>query len=450
MSKSNQMLLKLICLRANPVFFIHVILLVFSTFPFASIAQKPQWAKAMGGPLTDNGRAIAVDNFGSVYTTGFFYDTSDFDPGPAVFNLIATSNLAEMFISKLDSAGNFQWACSFGSGDGYSIELDAFGNVYATGIFVDTADFDPGPGVFNLISQGLTDIFILKLDSGGNFLWAKAFGGSGIDVGIALSFDNNQAPVITGTFQYNVDFDPGIGVHFENSTSAYYATFIFKLDDNGNFMWVKTVKDGSHSCNAKVQSMSIDIAGNIYLVGSFEDSVDFDPGSGIYSLTCVGWQNETFIAKYDPNGNIQWAKQIEVNYQGGGDKTYLALDTNSDVYITGSFQQTVDFDPGIGVFNLTGPSTAMTIYILKLNSNGQFAWANQLANPSSSISYWSAAIELGSDNNIYITGRKWSISSIILAKLDTLGNQIWFRYFAGGTGRCMTIDESYIYIYPVT
>ena len=134
-------------------------------------------------PRSDRGWAsrcwrgrISVDAAGNVYTTGFFSRTVDFDPGAETANL-TSAGAADIFVSKLDNAGNFVWARNMGgtSGDfdvGLGVIVDAAGNVYTTGYFNGTADFDPGAGTANLTSAGGADIFISKLDNAGNFVWA--------------------------------------------------------------------------------------------------------------------------------------------------------------------------------------------------------------------------------------------------------------------------------------
>src|SRR5438552_2041239 len=97
----------------------------------------------LGGPGDDQGTAIAVDAAGNVYATGGFSGTVDFDPGPGVFNLTSAGGY-DAFVSKLDGAGNFVWARALGSStdDGNGIAVDGAGNVYTTGAFQGTADFD--------------------------------------------------------------------------------------------------------------------------------------------------------------------------------------------------------------------------------------------------------------------------------------------------------------------
>src|SRR5207245_7660598 len=123
---------------------------------------------------------IAADSAGNVYTTGFFSGTADFDPGPGTFNVISAGG-QDIFVSKLDTDGNFIWAKALGGNAqdiGFGIAVDGVGNVMTTGFFFGTADFDPGPGTFNLTSSGLFDTFVSKLYSSGNFVWPSDLGGT--------------------------------------------------------------------------------------------------------------------------------------------------------------------------------------------------------------------------------------------------------------------------------
>ena len=170
----------------------------------------------------------------------FFYGTVDFDPSPNVFNLVGGNNVSSIFITKSDSSGNFLWAKNIGNSFdsvGQSIAVDNLGNIYITGFFERTVDFDPGTGISNLstIYTG-TDAFILKLDTLGNFMWAKNMGGSGFDFGESISVDNMGNAHVTGVFSGTADFDPDTAV-YNISSAGNWDIFVCKLSALGNLLW---------------------------------------------------------------------------------------------------------------------------------------------------------------------------------------------------------------------
>jgi hypothetical protein len=198
------------------------------------------WAKQIGGSGSDEGFGITIDSDGNVYTTGYFEGTVDFDPGVGITNLTSAGG-RDIFISKLDSNGNFVWAKRIGGASddyGNRIFLDSSGNVYTTGLFGGIVDFDPGSGTNNLASNGSNDIFILKLDRNGNFVWAAAMGGTGDDGGFGIALDSNNNVYTTGVFYNTADFNPGPGV-FNMTSAGGMDIFISKLDSDGNFIWAK-------------------------------------------------------------------------------------------------------------------------------------------------------------------------------------------------------------------
>src|SRR6185436_15818325 len=135
--------------------------LVFAGIAVNCFGQNPvyEWAKQMGDPGASIGESIAVDPAGKVYTTGLFWDTADFDPGPGLHNLIAAGD-ADVFVSKLNASGNFAWAKKIGGTDfemGNAIALDGSWNVYVAGYFYGTVDFDPGPGTYNVTASGTNE-----------------------------------------------------------------------------------------------------------------------------------------------------------------------------------------------------------------------------------------------------------------------------------------------------
>ena len=327
------------------------------------------WAKSMGGGNGDKGNAIVVDSSRNVYTTGYFRNTADFDPGTGIFNLTTPGNTSDpdIFVSKLDSNGDFVWAKSMGgsgnyygdSDEGCSIAVDSNSNIYSTGFFVGTADFDPSTGIFNLISEEGLDIFVSKLNSNGEFIWAKSMGGAGsYDEGRDIALDSHRNVYTTGYFRATGDFDPGVGT-FNLASAGLGDIFVSKLDTNGNFVWARNMggTDGDEG-----KSLAVDSSGTVYTTGYFNGTADFDPGAGSFNLTSAG----IFVSKLDSNGDFIGAKGMGgISYYDVGYS--IILDSSDNVYTTGSFWGTADFDPGAGIFNLTSTGNS-DVFVSKLEN----------------------------------------------------------------------------------
>jgi hypothetical protein len=357
------------------------------------------WARAMGGLENHWGEGIAVGNAGSVYTTGGFQGTVDFDPGPGTYNLTSAGGF-DIVVSKLDSSGDFVWAKRMGGTPGevgYGIAVDSAGNVYTTGGFNGTADFDPGPGTHNLTSEGGADIVVSKLDSSGDFVWAKSMGGTAGDRGFGIAVDSADNVYTVGVFGGTADFDPGPGTY--NLTSEGRADiFVSKLDSSGNFVWAKGMggTDGDRARNIVVDS-----SGNVYTTGQFEGTADFDPGTATYNLTSAG-DREMFVSKLDSSGNFVWAKSTGgsgVDYRAMGRD--IAVDSAGNNYTVGVFGGTADFDPGPGTYYLTSAG-GFDIFVLKLDSGGNFVWAYSMTGPGSKQGN---SIGVDSGGNVYTTGQ---------------------------------------------
>ena len=344
------------------------------------------WAKRIGGGFDDIGLSIFVDSAGNVYTTGYFQGTNvNFNPGAGTAPL-TSSGSADIFISKLDSDGNYVGAWAMGGTTfdyGYGIFVDSTGNIYTTGYFQNTVDFNPGSGAFPLTSAGSQDIFISKLNSDGSFVWAKRIGAAAADVGLGISLFSTGNVYITGWFQgTNIDFDPGAAVFPLTSSNGSYDIFVSKLDSNGNFVWAKAMGGISEDIG---QAVSVDTLGNVYTTGWFNDTADFDPGAGTALLTSTG-SADIFVSKLDNGGNYVWARAM--GGPSSADVGYdIGIDPSGNVYTTGSFQGTdVDFDPGTGTFPLTSAGNE-DIFISKLNSSGSFVWAKAMGGPSTDYGY---------------------------------------------------------------
>jgi Ca2+-binding RTX toxin-like protein len=413
------------------------------------------FALQLGGTDYEQGSALATDDAGNVYTTGNFYGTTDFDPGPGTFNL-TSKGFSDVFVSKLDKNGKFVWAKAFGGAyveRGYSIAVDKAGNVYTTGIFEQTADFDPGPGKLNLTSKGDFDSFVSKLDSSGNFQWAKAFGGTYDDGGEGITVDGSGNVFSVGYFQDTVDFDPGAGKLLLNSGNGY-GIYVSKLNADGNIGWAKAfVSDDFLNAG---YAIATDKSGYVYTTGNFSGNTDFDPGVDEFILTTNGSRN-VFVSKLDNDGNFVWAKSLGGTSDESGQG--IAVDDSGNVLTTGYFQNKADFDPGPGVFNLV--SGFEGAFVSKLDNAGNFVWAKSFTGELFTGGNDIAVDGLGS---VYTTGYFektvdfnpgagiFKLSTVgsdsrnpYISKLDSAGNFVWAKSFAGGgygEGDGISIDNA--------
>ncbi len=306
------------------------------------------WARRMGGANKEEGSGIVIDNSGDVYTTGTYQDTSDFDPGPNVYNLISNGT-RDIFISKLSSDGDFVWAKSVNGinhSDIYSIALDSDNNVYTTAAFTGTVDFNPGLDQFNLTAVGDIDLFVLKLDSDGNFIWVKSIGSYEEDVrGISIAVDENGNVITIGYFSGTVDFDPGPG---SNILTGSNDLFILKLDPNGNHLWAKSLIGSSY---LRKMDMALDKDGNLYITGEFGGTMDFDPGPENYYLSAGRFN--IFVLKLETNGSFIWVGSFKTDSSSSlFRKPPITIDDWNNIYTTGWFRNTSDFDLGLGVYEL--------------------------------------------------------------------------------------------------
>lgn len=385
---------------------------------------------------------METDANGNIYTTGTFSGTVDFDPSTAVFNLTATSG-SDNYIQKLDANGNFIWARAIGginNDKSYDIHIDPMGNVYNTGHFNGTVDFDPSIAVFNLTSVGAGDIYIYKLNALGDFVWAKSMGQLGSDWGTSIVSDATGNAYIVGSFQGTVDFDPSTGV--QNLTSAGdYDSFFLKLTANRNFVWAKRMGNTS---NDVINTLEIDALGNLYTTGYFVGTMDVDPGTGVQNLTSVGTNSETYIQKLDNNGDLIWAKRLAASNAYNRPQG-LCLDATGNVYTVGTFAGTMDVDPSATTLYLT-PQGSSDAFIHKLDPNGNFVWAKKMGQVGYSES---RAIDVDAQGNIYTTGifnntinldpsptNTDSITTngnfdLLIQQLDSTGNFVWGTTIGG-------------------
>lgn len=316
-------------------------------------------------------RDLTVDKMGNILLTGSFKGTVDFNPGSGTANLKTNGYDQDIFIQKLDASGNFIWAKRIGGSvhdQGHSVTTDATGAVYLTGEFQYNVDFDPGAGSNNLSSNGLSDIFVCKLDANGNFSWVKQIGSAGQDRGVSIVLDNSGNVNVMVQFTDVADFNPGAGT-FQLSPSGGRSAIV-KLDPSGNFIWAKKI-------GGNPKAMTIDPSGQFYVTGSFYDTTSFDLGNGTFNLVPKG-ESDIFISKLNSSGNLLWVKSMgskDVDYANS-----VVLTPDGHVFIGGIFRDSVDFNPGTGMAQRYSLNKERSLFILKLDTSGTFTWVRQITN----------------------------------------------------------------------
>ena len=349
------------------------------------------WARQLGGNSPGFAGSITLDNNGNIYITGKVgYGFWDFNPSPTINNMVYNEPSQTNFIEKLTPNGDLIWVKLINNiyDESYDqiddISVDSSGNVYATGSYRLNADFDPGVAVYNLsdVTDAYHQIFILKLDVSGNFVWAKAFKQSTSSTydyvtGHSIKSDSSGNVYVSGYFAGTTDFDPGVAV-LNKISVGQISLFITKLDASGNLVWVNTYEKNHYS--GFESKLVLDLSNNPIV---FDTTVDN-----------LGGQFSTLFKINSATGNAIWTKSIAgvtvvigpngLTNTGTSDSDGMALDAAGNIYLSGQFQNTVDFDPGVGVFTMSpsvNPNNMIANfdgYFVKLDSNGNFIYANKI------------------------------------------------------------------------
>lgn len=367
----------------------NILLSILSILTFVINAQTIHYAKSAVGNRLDEGNGIAIDNNGNIYITGQF-ESATLNFGTVSITNNSSNNDADAFVAKFDPSGNCLWAKTIGGvADefGSAIDVDNNGNVFVTGYF-ESASVTVGSQT--LTSYGDRDIFIVKLNTSGDFLWAKGAGGNYEDEAYGVSCDGSGNAYITGYYWSN-------SVNFGSSsiTSAGDVdAFLAKYNSDGTLGWAKTVGgDGDDRGTALVS----DNDGNVFITGGYESaSLNF----GAATLTnSEEYKKYMYVAKYNTSGTNLWAKSaysVGARTSGAG----ISLDQSGNCYIGGVFDgTTANFGTHTITNNKPGGSNA---FIAKYNSSGVDQWAsNAVSGPEGNQTY---CITTDNAGNSFISG----------------------------------------------
>lgn len=312
---------------------------------------------------------VATDGENSIYIAGSFSGTVDFDPRRTVHNVTAVGG-TDAFVCKLSKNGNLLMVKTFGGASDDAVgglAVDSAGNIFLGGTFKGRGNFDPN-GTFNIGNAGGTDGFIESLDSAGTLRWVGSFGGGGDDTINDLAVDDSGNVVATGHYISQVDFDPSRSDSL--NVAITQQAYILKWDSNGAFVFANGIGGTGAAFGSAV---TVDRDGIVYGTGNFSGTSDFDPGAGTSNLTAPS-SGEVYVTKLTPSGALIWAKAMGGTLAQDSGPGEIAVDKAKNVYTSGTFAGTKDFDPSGATSNLASAGFG-DVFISKLNGSGNFVFA---------------------------------------------------------------------------
>ncbi len=385
---------------------------------FTSVFSIPVFANSLSNIATTTWDAsysapfdVVVDNSGNVFLRGLVIGTSDLDPTDGV-DMASRVLGGEFYITKLNADGSYGWSRVISTrtyDPTMFMAINANGDIFVTGKFWGTVDFDPTGGedihktfcatnscsFVSTTSQG--DIFLSKINSDGSYGWTRTFGGKDRESVDGIAVDNMGDIHLAGSFLSTVDFDPTEGVDNRDWTFGRDANglvnadlFITRINADSSYGGVRILgTDGLEQSTG----IAVDINNNIFNMGYFVGELDFDHGAGVdirSNSDGIG-----FITKTDNNGIYQWTRQFKTF-----ELNKVDTDSNGNVYIAGKFIDTVDFDPSTAIDYHTS-NGSWDIFVTKLNADGSYAWTETFGDIGRDEAY---ALVVNADGHVYVTG----------------------------------------------
>ena len=407
-------------------------------------AQEWEWVKRIDGIGNDYISDMHVDSLGNIYVTGrdkfsgvIFYDDVN-SITPQAFGH------RDAFIAKYDKDGNLIWANQGGGTEpdwGWGVVSDNYGYSYYTGTFSGTANF----GNHTLISQGLNDVFIAKLDPSGNYVWAISFGNTAQDRGQDITMDSQGNLYCTGEVTGEVTLN-GTTIGTSNIGNA----FILKLDTSGTILNVESIEPA----RSKGLHIESDKKGNIYVSG-FLLYNSYVAGHLIAGPVTRNWA-DGFIAKLDTSLVTQWVNTVDGSFANTGES--IAISDNF-IYMTGTYSYTCDFSGTSMTYNGNGTNSATInaaadTYVAQYDFDGNIQWVKGFGGNGGEYGY---GIKTSKDDHIYFSGVFNDTvmfdttqlipeggNDIFICRLDVDGNVVWAKQQGDNESDynyCIGIDE---------
>lgn len=421
---------------------------------FFSDSQDLQyiWSGQIGDSVSNgsvNVQEVIIDEHNNKFISGSFSGIHDFDPGPGVYQMTGLSNnsTSTVYVMKLDSLNHFVWANSYGTSSGsmwhYGLVVDSSGSNYTYGYYEGSLVYDPQNSV-NSVSPfwWYSDAYVHKLDPNGQFEWIKSWGANATDGIQMMKLDEDQNFYVVGFYSDSTDVDPGPGTVIVNESAIGHGYYLAKYDSDFNFLWVKPY-EGSATVNPSY--LTLNASDEITITGRYNGVLDFDLGPG--TATENSDYYDLFTQVLDRSGNYKWHHTISgPGIEANG---VCVVDSRKNRYISGSFESTMDFNPG-GIPNIIEftpqPANYTDSYIMKLDSLGNQVWTKAIQGLGFSevqnmkmvsdqlivLGSVNSKTDLDPNSGLILVEPPLMVNSLLfIEKLDSNATVLWHEEFIG-------------------
>jgi uncharacterized delta-60 repeat protein len=360
------------------------------------------WVKHNTGTGGDFSDAITTLSDNSTVVTGLFEETATFGKGEQNETILTSAGARDFFIARYNPDGTLVWAKQAGAesnADGWKITALSDDSVVVTGWFAESAIFSPGePNQTQLDCAGYRDMFVARFNPDGSLVWAKRAGGISPDEGHGITSLSDNSIVITGHFIGSSTF----GMEEFNQTALTSAgesdLFIARYNQDGTLTWAKSAGGPKWDECWDVTALSDD---STVVTGFFEDSGTFGAGESNQTTLISNGIWDAFIARYNPDGTIAWAKQA------GGSGRFdcgigITVLTDDSTVVTGYFKGKATFGQHEANRTILKSGGNNDMFNAKYNPNGTLAWAKQAGRSKNGVT--GNAITSLSDNSIVVVG----------------------------------------------
>ena len=333
---------------------------------------------------------------------------------------------------------------AYGQGTGRSsaegVAAGGSGNVYVTGDFAGTVDFDPGPGVQARVAPGDDDAFLVRYDADGNLAWVRVQHGlSGFVNARQVKADADGDALVGFAFGGTAQLDDGAGTQLlTTSGGADFA--ILRYDALGDL--VATMRPSHSTHSESLRELAVDGDGDVVAVVAFEGTVTFDSGVTVASSTDV---DSAFVVSFDPAGEASWAL-APVRTSAGESDRFVAEGVAADA--SGGIRAVGDYRGAYSLGGIALPDSSGTDgygYVAKLDEDGSVLWATTTVGPGP------RDVAVDAAGNAYVTGAFFNSidfdpgpgeialtatagGQYFLAKYDSTGAFLWVRTTASQSG----------------